>query len=150
MYQKILVPLDGSPCAEAILTHVEKLAACLNAEVIFLQVVEPVVIPVSPEGFSYVDVEEKIQAQVITNATRYLTSVQETFMAKNINTNYLIEDGSVVSTILDVAQEQDVDLIMMASHGRTGLSRMFYGSVAESLLHEADRPLLLVRSDEED
>ncbi|MCB0137738.1 MAG: universal stress protein, partial [Caldilineaceae bacterium] len=54
--------------------------------------------------------------------------------------------GPVVTAILDVAEREKADLIAMASHGRTGLSRVFYGSVAAGILHKADRPLLLIRA----
>jgi nucleotide-binding universal stress UspA family protein len=57
-----------------------------------------------------------------------------------------VEDGPVVETILRVAERYEAGLIAMASHGRTGLGRVFYGSVAAGVLHGADRPLLLVRS----
>ena len=56
------------------------------------------------------------------------------------------ESGPVVSVSLDVAEREGADLIAMASHGRTGLGRVFYGSVAEGILHKADRPLLLIRA----
>lgn len=148
MYQKILVPLDGSSCAGTILPHVENLANCLESKVVFLQVIVPVVIPVSPEGFSYIDVEEKIQEQVTQDANTYLAKVQQDFQDKNITAEVLVEEGSVVNTILEVAERESADLIAMASHGRSGLSRVFYGSVAESLLHQVDRPLLLIRSDD--
>lgn len=57
-----------------------------------------------------------------------------------------IAQGPVVETIINVAEKEKADLIAIASHGRTGLSRVFYGSVASGLLHSIDRPLLLVRS----
>jgi nucleotide-binding universal stress UspA family protein len=59
------------------------------------------------------------------------------------------EEGPVVRTILDVAQRENVDLIAMASHGRTGLARVYYGSVAAGVLHQVDRPLLLIRAEDD-
>jgi nucleotide-binding universal stress UspA family protein len=93
MYNTILVPLDGSKRAEAILAHVEQLAHRFGASVVLLQVIEP-----------------------------------------------------VVNTIIEAAKSEEADLIALASHGRTGLSRVYYGSVAAGVLHRVDRPLLLVRS----
>ena len=58
-----------------------------------------------------------------------------------------VEQGPVVGTILNVAEREQVDLIAMASHGRTGLARVFYGSVAAGILQQVDRPLLLIRSE---
>ena len=54
--------------------------------------------------------------------------------------------GPVVKEILDFAEEEKVDLIALSSHGRTGLSRLFYGSVAAGILHQVDRPLLVIRA----
>jgi nucleotide-binding universal stress UspA family protein len=54
--------------------------------------------------------------------------------------------GEAVRSIIDIANEEDVDLVAMASHGRTGLARVFYGSVANGVLHQIDRPLLLIRA----
>ena len=59
-----------------------------------------------------------------------------------------LEQGPIVRTILDVAERENVKMIAMASHGRTGLARVFYGSVAAGVLHQADRPLLIVRADD--
>ena len=66
--------------------------------------------------------------------------------ARGIAVKACTESGPVVAVILDVAEREGVDLIAMASHGRTGLGRVFYGSVAEGILHKADRPLLLIRA----
>ena len=65
-----------------------------------------------------------------------------------ITVKTFVETGPVVSVILDVAEREGATLIAMASHGRTGLGRVFYGSVAEGILHKADRPLLLIRATE--
>ncbi|MEJ2012567.1 MAG: universal stress protein [Anaerolineales bacterium] len=96
MFEKILVPLDGSARAEAILPTVESLAL--------------------------------------------------EFREKGVETETVLAQGSVVETIIQTAVEHDVELIAMASHGRTGLQRVFYGSVAAGVLQSVDRPLLLVRS----
>ena len=65
---------------------------------------------------------------------------------RGIEAKSVVESGPVVSVILDVAEREKADLVAMASHGRTGLSRVFYGSVAAGILHKADRPLLLIRA----
>jgi nucleotide-binding universal stress UspA family protein len=57
-----------------------------------------------------------------------------------------VVSGPIVRTIINIAQQEEADLIAMASHGRTGLSQVFYGSVAAGVLHAVDRPLLVVRS----
>jgi nucleotide-binding universal stress UspA family protein len=80
-------------------------------------------------------------------ARTYLEGLAGEFREKGIRAKALLEEGSVVSTIIDVAEKVDADLIAMASHGRTGLSRVFYGSVTAGVLHRVDRPLLLIRAE---
>ena len=144
MYKTILVPLDGSKRAERILSHVEEVAQYNEANVIFLQVIEPNHYVVGPHGAG-VDVELFNNRE--EKAKKYLTCLQGEFCEKGITTHHLIEKGSVVRRIIDVAECVNADLIAMASHGRTGLSHVFYGSVAAGVLHRIDRPLLLVRAE---
>jgi nucleotide-binding universal stress UspA family protein len=147
MYKKILIPLDGSKRAEAILPHVEELAHNFEAQVVFLQVIEPNYVYTSPPGYTIVNVEEISHEANTKQAESYLAGLAGEFREKNIKAKSIVENGSVSRTILNVAEREKVDLIAMASHGRSGLSRVFYGSVAASLLHSVDRPLLLVRAE---
>jgi nucleotide-binding universal stress UspA family protein len=147
MYKRILVPLDESKCAEAILPHVESLAQCLGAAVIFLQVIDfdPAVTLANP----YDMVPESDPGMLdrrVGEAEDYLASRQRAFQARGISATCCVEYGDVVSSIMAVADREKVDLVAMASHGRTGLSRLFYGSVAAGIMQRIDRPLLLVRS----
>ncbi len=145
MYRTILVPLDGSHRAEAILSHVTTLAKCFQAQIILLQVIEPVPIVAGPAVVytapNYID--ETIRRE----AADYLAQQQTKLRDQGVNCVSCLEQGQVVDQIISIARSENVDLIAMASHGRTGLSRMFYGSVAEGVLHRVDRPLLLVRSE---
>ena len=68
------------------------------------------------------------------------------FREKGIEARTRVVYGPVVQAIIDAAEGKDADLIAMASHGRSGLSGVFYGSVAAGVLHRVDRPLLLIRS----
>jgi nucleotide-binding universal stress UspA family protein len=144
MYKKIMVPLDGSKRAEAILPHVEELAYRFNSAVIFLQVVEPPKIT-GYEGFDPQLYQQELE-ELSHQAETYLKQMEGKFGEKNITVRTRIEHGSVVGSILSVADELDVSLVAMASHGRGGLSRVFYGSVAAGVLQRVDRPLLLIRS----
>jgi nucleotide-binding universal stress UspA family protein len=152
MYQTLLVPLDGSPRAEKILPYVENLAMQFKSKVIFLQVVSPPLQFVNPSLY-----ETTIQTDVIheylTDFKRkqeeisvYLASIQEGFQKKGVNTSIFIEQGPAVETIISVAQRENVDLIAIASHGRSGLSRVFYGSVAAGVMQKIDRPILIIRT----
>ena len=149
MYQKILVPLDGSSRAERILWHVEEIALQHRSRIVFLQVVRPVIVT---DGYKTIQPEESLAGsrRAIDEARAYLSVVQGEFREKGIETKRIAEIGPVVSTILGVAQREAVDLIAMASHGRSGLSRAFYGSVAAGVLNQVDRPLLLIRARSEE
>jgi nucleotide-binding universal stress UspA family protein len=72
--------------------------------------------------------------------------VVEQFHEKGISAKKKIGHGRVVETILKIASEMDIDLIAFSSHGRSGVKRVFYGSVASGLLSKVDRPLFLIRS----
>ena len=145
MYTTILVPLDGSPRAEKILAHVESLAVKFGAKVVLLQVVEPNVAMVTP--YDMVPYYDPAEAEHITEEARtYLATKESELTSLGLTVKSVTEGGPVVSVVLDVAEREGADLIAMASHGRTGLGRVFYGSVAEGILHKADRPLLLIRA----
>ena len=144
MYHKILVPLDGSKRAEKILPHVEELAKRYQAKVILLQVVEYKAITTT-EG-AYITLSDQEFDQAKNQAETYLEGIQGEFREKNIESRTHVIHDPVVEGIISIAAEEGVDLIALASHGRGGLSRVFYGSVAAGLLHRVDRPLLIIRS----
>jgi nucleotide-binding universal stress UspA family protein len=145
MYKKILVPLDGSQRAEAILPHVEDLASRYQSTILLLQVVEPSIAYTSPYDvypeLSLEDAERRAE-----DVSDYLSNLASRFQGEGLSTQCHVGHGPVVTAILELANSEDVDLIAMASHGRTGLARVFYGSVAAGVLSHLDRPILLVRS----
>ena len=145
MYNTILVPLDGSKRAETILCHVEDLAERYGAEVILLQVVEPLPLVVGVQGASMALPQQELD-QRRKQAQSYLAARQGELREKGIEARTCVAYGPVVEAIIDSAEREGADLIAIASHGRSGLSRVFYGSVAAGVLHRVDRPLLLIRS----
>lgn len=147
MFQTILVPLDGSKRAEKILPYVEDLAFARDSRVVFLEVIEPADFMVGAyDEMPYYS--EELAADALTKAQTYLDALTDDSCKKGLDAVALVKQGLVVQTILEVAEREKVDLIAMTSHGRTGLARVFYGSVAAGVLHQADRPLLLIRSTE--
>ena len=147
MYHTILVPLDGSERAEAILCHVENLAQRYDATVILVQVIEPVPHSTGLEE-TYVVLREEYERRT-RQAELYLATVEERLGEKGIQAQTNVLHGSIVDQITTLAEREHVDLVAMASHGRTGLSRVFYGSVAAGVLHRVSQPLLLIRSRDE-
>jgi nucleotide-binding universal stress UspA family protein len=147
MYETILVPLDGSKRAERILPHVEELALRFNAKVILLQVEESMVPARELEPDHAAVYLQRLQ-QHKSKAEAYLGDLQIRLRAKGIETRPSIASGPIAEAILNAAEREGADLVAMASHGRTGLAQVFYGSVAAAVLHRIDRPLLLIRSRE--
>jgi nucleotide-binding universal stress UspA family protein len=145
MYQTILVPLDGSKRAESILSHVEILARSFKSKVIFFVAIEPVLMLEYNEIIGMSEFMEQ-NDYIKEKTAAYLDSLQKKFSQKGIEVRMLIGHGPAVKEIVDAAARENADLVAMASHGRTGLSRTFYGSIAAGVLQRIDRPLLLIRS----
>ena len=145
MYNTILVPLDGSKRAERILRHVEEMAGRYNAKVVFLRVEEEALLLGYDE---VIDISKYHQERerMVKEAESYLSNLEGEFREKGIETRKLISYGPVVKAILNAAEQEDADLIAIASHGYGGLSRIFYGSVAAGVLNCVDRPMLIIRS----
>lgn len=144
MYKKILVPLDGSHRSEKILPHVEDLAESYGSKVVFLRVAR------YPQLMAYngmeMDTYQENCEAVIESARSQLNLVAGEFREKGIDVDVHVTAGPIVREIVDMAVRKDVDLITMSSHGRSGIGRVFYGSVAAGVLHQIDRPILMIRS----
>lgn len=145
MYKTILVPLDGSKRAEAILPHVEELAGRYEAKVIFIQVIEPPPL-VTPPGQPDMKIYQQELDRRTEEADTYLKAIEGQYKNLGINVRMELEKGPVVEAILNVSARHDADLIALASHGHSGLAQVFYGSVAAGILQRVDRPLLIIRS----
>ncbi len=145
MYHTIVVPLDGSGRAEAILPHVENLAQALKSRVILLRVVDPASFVVGLEGMPLDATRDLIDAEV-KDAEHYLEGKRGELSALGVDVDTSVRYGAIVQGILDAAESENADLIAMSSHGRTGLARFFYGSIASGVLNKAERPLLIVRA----
>ncbi len=147
MYRKILVPLDGSALAECVLPHVEAIArGCGVQDVIFLRAVEPY-IPTDPEGvgFNYKLIEQ-IDAANKDAAVSYLAQLEGRIKYDGINIKTQVITGKAADSIAEYATKSAIDLIIVATHGRSGISRWVWGSVADRLLRSLCIPVLMVRA----
>jgi nucleotide-binding universal stress UspA family protein len=142
MYKRALVPLDGSMVAEAIVPFILEIAGPLDMEVALLRVVVPAP-PMVLEGSSYVVAEdvEKLRA----NAEAYLASVAAALRDQGVRVAIQVRFGEAVPEILAGAREVEADLIAMTTHGRGGLGRLLFGSVAEAVLRQAEIPVFMMR-----
>ncbi len=145
MYKKILVPLDGSDLAKRALDQAEELARTFDAEIILFQVVPFMPIYGSPELVTPLIIDEKQKDA----AEKYLVSVTEELKKRGHRVTAMVRTGQqVAAEIIDFAKETGADLIVMGTHGRSGISRWVLGSVTLKLLTRAETPILLIRSKE--
>ncbi len=144
MYEKILVPLDGSKRAEMIRPHVRELASRLQATVILIRVVD-YIYPYAKGKPYYGTYAEAFKEKWKKNEL-YLDGVAAKLREKGIACKTIVTHGPVVEKIIEAANKEDVDLIAMTSHGYGGLTHIFYGSVAAGILNRVDRPLFIIRS----
>jgi nucleotide-binding universal stress UspA family protein len=153
-YRSILVPLDGSERSEAALPHAAALARQFDARVVLYRAVEapglvsagaagPLAGGVAPPAptIEMVQLEREAQAAAIA----YLERHARELLAQSIVTTTRVGEGpDVAEQLLEISREEGTDLIVMTTHGRTGLARLLFGSVAESVLRRAAVPVLLI------
>ncbi len=145
MYKKILVPLDGSSIAECSLEHARILAkGCEATEVILLQAVEPITIEALGTLSSHGKDTFIAEKQNRELADRYLTEISQRIKDPAFKIKNVILDGHPADSILDYAKLNQIDLIIMSTHGRSGISRWFYGSVTQKLISNSPIPILLI------
>jgi len=142
MYKKILAPLDMSEFSECSLQHVRAIATGCNVpEIVLLTVIEPV-----HQQFYYAINERTlhaIQKEANTKAKSYLSKVANSLKKEGIAAQTAIVSGRPDEKILDYATENQVDLIIMSTHGRSGVSRWTFGSIADSILRHSTVPVLI-------
>lgn len=144
-YKHILVPLDSSELAELALEDAFSLAALNHAEVTLLHVIPPIENVLAAETGHPIFIDQKWDSHKAV-ALRYLKEICARMQCPDVRVNFAIEMGLPAETIIEYGQEHPVDIIVMATHGRSGLQRWVYGSVADKVLRGARVPVLLVRA----
>jgi len=148
MYKTIVVPLDGSKLAECVLPHVETLAnGCQVENVVFVRVVEPFshVVAAEYHVFSREEVE-RINSQMISEAEGYLRGLLQRINYSGVKTKWEVIQGRTAETIAEYVTKGDTNLIIIATHGRSGVSRWVWGGVADRILRSSCVPVLMVRA----
>ena len=141
MYKRVLVPLDGSELGESIVPFILEIAGPLDMAVVLVRVVEPLP-PVVADGIPVVvdDLETRRR-----DAEEYLAPIAIALRARGIETTSGVRVGRPVEQILAAARAAGADLVAMSTHGRGGLGRLLFGSVAEQVLRHAEVPVFLMR-----
>jgi nucleotide-binding universal stress UspA family protein len=145
VYQRVLVPLDGSRVAEAILPFIEQIAGPLDMEVLLVRVVPLTsmdVVGMAKEAQAGAPILKELDAQ------GYLEPLVASLKAKGVRAGARVRIGDPATEIVAAAKEINADLIAMTTHGRTGLGRLLFGSVAEAVLRGSPIPVFLLRTSE--
>ena len=146
MYKRVLIPVDGSEAAEAILPFILEIAGPLDLEVVLLRTYLPPP-PMAIEGATYFTTGDWPTREV---CEEYVAGLREEIAAKGLRVTAHVRRGPAVEEILTAACETGADLIAMTTHGRTGPGRLLFGSVAEGVLRHADVPVFVMRQAERD
>jgi len=151
MGEKILIPLDGSEIGEAALPYVEELVSKLSprvkVELTLLQVVSLLTHYVAAgELMTPISYTDKEMAQLQQQARNYLNKVGKGIRSKKVSVKVRVRVGNAAEEIIKAADEINVDLIAMSTHGRHGISRWAFGSVTDKVLHGSHKPILVVRA----
>lgn len=141
MYDSILVPTDGSDGAQKAFEHALELAEVYNSEIHLLYVVEPV-------HTADVGTEQVLDA-MRAEGERLLEEVADQGKSAGIDAVTEVRVGNPHREILEYTEEKEMDLIVMGTHGRTGLSRYLLGSVTEKVVRASETPVLTIRRDED-
>lgn len=155
MYQKILVPLDGSELAECVLPHLEAISkGCGATEAVLMRVVEPSYIPAGTmtSGLDTLgeaqaaELRKNADAKHVEAAKAYLEELAGRVNLGNTKVSTEIVTGNPADNLADYATDSKADLIIIATHGRSGVSRWVWGSVSDRILRSACVPVLMVRA----
>jgi nucleotide-binding universal stress UspA family protein len=141
MYNRILVPLDGSQLAEQVLPYVKLLAKETKCHMELLQVIEYSPAPTHPR---------QVRANLTGEAQKYLKKAAASLKSSGLTVSSLVHHGDPASDIIAEAESEPETLIAMATHGQSGLARWMLGSVTDKVLHAATNPLLVVRAHEQE
>ena len=153
MYDKMLVPLDGSEVSELVLPYAIEFAKRCGSQVTLLQTVESLgqamatMAPADPVLVTPQTTEsilEGIEAEQQA-AREYLTGIAARFKGEGIDTGTVVASGSPGTEIIHYVDEQEINVVAMSSHGRGGLGRAILGSVADHVMHHTTVPVLVLR-----
>ncbi len=146
LLKRILMPLDGSKLGEAAIPYTAVLAQALDAELVLFQAGE--IITVSggfDDGGFYAKPTPQDLDRRKAFGLAYLDGLGKPLIERGLNTSSVLVMGSAADQIMNYSEENDIDLIAMSTHGRSGIGRWVFGSVTDKVLHAGDIPVLVVR-----
>ena len=149
MFKHLLVPLDGSELAEQAVAAAVELARHFNSQITLLRVTNAPYLLTQSHNSSFAELITSLEEAEWQETTEYLRQQQEQLQEQGIECQYVVATGEpVAEIILQKVTQLQVDAIVMGTHGRSGLRRWVYGSVADRVLRHAEVPVLLIRGRE--
>jgi nucleotide-binding universal stress UspA family protein len=154
MFKRLLVPLDGSRFASRALRYATEVAQRFGAEVVLIEVIKAatsVIDAGAPVGVSPVGSEIAVQAALeadkrnAARAKRYLSGKVRTMRSRHIQSSYQVLLGDTAHSIIEFSEKENIDLVVMTTHGKSGLRRAVMGSVADVVIRESGKPVLVIR-----
>lgn len=143
--RSILLPTDFSECGNFARSYAASLARKFGASIIAVHVIEPMVPTLGYSGMTEPLPIADIADQLETSAERELPRIAESEDCSGLEIEEVIVHGEAAAEIVRVAKDRNVDLIVLSSHGRTGLGRILFGSTAEAVVRHASCPVLVVK-----
>lgn len=155
MFETVIVPLDGSELAEAALESARAITEKFDSTLLLVRAIEPMshLIATQPPGIFESPAAAEVNIEVLEEvvhaereeATKYLEAVRSRLGGK---IEYVVVEGEARDAIVQVATERSAGLVVMSSHGRGGLGRVIFGSVADAVLRNSTVPVMLIRLEE--
>jgi len=141
MYQKVLLPTDGSPCSSQALREGLELVRACGAKATVLYVAENplLTLPMLPEGIPY---EAELYQDIKKAASSILSDASRIAAQVGVEVETVMKEGQPVPTIVSFAKE--FDLVVMGTHGRGGIEKLILGSVTDGVLHRTDKTVLVI------
>jgi len=147
MYQHVMVPLDGSELAECVLPHVRTIAlGCDVVKVTLVRVAEPLHIRSGMEVRIPPKEKQRLEKGSMDKARDYLEHIVKSLKEEGVAAQSEVLHGDVVDKLIDYANMNEVDLIIVSTHGRSGVSRWVWGSVTDRILRAACVPVTMIRA----
>jgi nucleotide-binding universal stress UspA family protein len=154
MFKRLLVPLDGSRFASRALPYAAEVAERFGAELILIQVIKPATSVIDagaavgvPLGASEIAVQAALEADKrnAARARRYLSGKVRAIRSRHIQPSYRVLVGDIARAIMEFSEKESIDLVVMTTHGKSGLRRAIMGSVADVVIRESGKPVLVIR-----
>jgi nucleotide-binding universal stress UspA family protein len=156
MLKRILVPLDGSRFGSRAVKYAEEIARRFDSEIVLLRVIPPEPeVPVTTGNMPAMTSPAETGLSVETalsqdknnwkHANRYLWKKAGDIKADNLKVSYQVVEGDAARSIMDFSNSENIDIIIMTTHGKSGLKRMFLGSVADTVIRQSGKPVMVIR-----